>query len=108
MIFLPEDKRIMNLLSMAQRAGKVVSGSFASEEAMKGKKAKHILIAKDASEESKHTFSELAGKHRVSFSFCLTKALLGKCLGKEYRAVAVLLDEGFSNSLKKLIEKGGI
>ena len=100
------DRKIMNLLSMAQRARCIVSGSFAVEQAIKEKKAKYVLVATDAAEESRKTYQELADRYRSPFSLCLTKELLGECLGKEYRAVAALQDEGFSKALSKLLGKG--
>ncbi len=100
------DRKIMNLLSMAQRARRVVSGAFAVEQSVREKKAKYLLVATDAAEESKRTYQELADRFGIPFSLCLTKELLGECLGKEYRAVAALQDEGFSKALAKLLGKG--
>ena len=39
------EQKIINLLSMAQRAGKVVSGDFAVNKAVKERKAKMLLVA---------------------------------------------------------------
>lgn len=41
-----EDK-ILNLLGLAQRAGKVISGDFIVEKAMKRKEPKLVLLAGD-------------------------------------------------------------
>ena len=43
-------QRIMNLLGMAQKAGRIVSGNFAVEQAIKGGKAKYLIVAADAAE----------------------------------------------------------
>ncbi|MBQ7477478.1 MAG: ribosomal L7Ae/L30e/S12e/Gadd45 family protein [Selenomonadaceae bacterium] len=99
-------QRIMNLLGMAQKAGRIVSGNFAVEQAIKGGKAKYLIVAADAAEESRKDYQELANRYGIPFSLCLTKELLGKCLGKEYRAAAALQDEGFSKALAKLIGEG--
>ena len=39
------DKKIINLLSMAQKAGKLVSGEFAVEKYIQAHKTKLLLIA---------------------------------------------------------------
>ena len=40
--------KVMNLLGLAQRAGKVVSGDFIVEKALKSKSVKLLLLATDA------------------------------------------------------------
>lgn len=99
------EQRIRNLLSMAQKAGRIVSGSVAVEQAVHGRKAKRILIAVDASAESIKKFEDMSKLHEIPCSTCLSKAALGECLGREYRAVAALLDDGFSSALRKLLEE---
>ena len=57
--------RITNLLSMAQRAGRIVSGAFATEKAVKERKARLLLIATDASEETKQNYQILADRYAI-------------------------------------------
>ena len=99
-----EDGKIKGLLSMAQRAGQVVSGDFAAQKALATGKVKLILLATDAAEDTKKMYTRLAARHEVKLCECLTKEELGRCLGKEYRAVAVLLDRGFSEASGKRIQ----
>ena len=103
---LSKEQRTMNLLGMAQRAGRMASGGVAVEQAVKGKKARYLLVAEDAAAESKKSYKELADRYGIPCSVCLTKELLGSCLGKEYRAAAAVLDEGFSAALGKLWNEG--
>lgn len=98
------DEKIKGLLSMAQRAGQVASGDFAAQKALADGKVKLILLAANAAEDTKKTYTKLAARHEVKLYECLTKEELGRCLGKEYRAVAVLLDRGFSEALGKRIQ----
>ena len=96
-------KTLEGLLSMAQRAGKVASGGFVVEEAVAKGKAELILIASDSAAETKEKFSGLAEKHNIKAYEVLDKDRLGQCLGKEFRAVAALLDKGFSKEAEKRI-----
>lgn len=98
-------QRITNLLSMAQRARRIASGAFAVEQAMKKKQAMFLLIASDAAEESKKTYQGLADKYEVPYAEGLDREILGTCLGKEYRAAAVLTDVGFAWKLRQLMEE---
>lgn len=98
--------RVEDLLSMAQRAGKVASGDFAVRKALAEGQAVLLLIAANAAEDTKEEYERLAQRYQVKMQPCLTKESLGHCLGKEYRAVAVLLDRGFSEALEKRIQSG--
>lgn len=99
--------RVEDLLSMAQRAGKVASGDFAVQKALSAGLSKLLLVATDVSVETKEKYGRLAAQHGVKLVECLTKDALGHCLGKEYRAVAALLDRGFSEALEKRMEGEG-
>ena len=98
---------VMNLLGLAQRARRVASGAFAVEEAIKKGKAAFLLIAADAEPNTKRKYQELANTFQIPFACTLTRETLGACLGKDYRAVAVLLDGGFAKRLQELLEVPG-
>jgi len=91
---------------MAQRANKIVSGEFAVQKELAGKKAKLLIVAEDAAEETKKSYANMALRYKIPMYHVLTKEELGECLGKNFRASAVLLDAGFSKALQKLIEQG--
>ena len=97
------EQRVRNLLGMAQKARRIVSGNFAVEQAVKQGNAKLMLLAEDTEKNSKEAYEGLAEQYQVPCRSILTKASLGACMGKEYRAAAVLLDDGFSKSLRRLL-----
>mgnify|MGYP000994096851 FL=1 len=99
------EKRIMNLLSMAARARRILSGAFVVEEALKRKQGTFLLLAKDASEETKTKLTRMAVQMNVPAAELLTMQQLGRCLGKEYRAVAVLIDRGFADRLSTYLHE---
>ncbi|MCR5175731.1 MAG: ribosomal L7Ae/L30e/S12e/Gadd45 family protein [Anaerovibrio sp.] len=96
--------KILNLLSMAQRANKVVSGDFAVVKAADGGKARLILVADDAAEETKKKYQRMAENAGIKLYYLTDKEELGHCIGKEFRAVAAILDKGFADALTKLFE----
>ena len=100
-----KEERALGLLSMAQRARRIVSGAFAVEKAVKEKQALLLIIATDASDESKKTYREAAELNRLPVIELLTREQLGACLGKEYRAVAALLDRGFAQRLLQIVSQ---
>ncbi len=99
------ERNIWNILSMAQRARLVASGGLAVEQAAKSGQAKLMLIAEDAEKNSREKYLELADRYGIPYQMALSREKLGACLGKEYRAAAVLLDEGFGKSLMRLFGK---
>lgn len=96
-------ERIINLLSIAQRAGKCSSGSFAVQKAIAAGTAKLMLIAADTSEQTKKEYYKLAANKDIKIHEVLDQETLGHTLGKEFRTVAVLTDKGFSDAMEKRI-----
>lgn len=99
-------ERICGLLGLAQRARGIVSGAFAVEQALAAKKGKFLIVAEDAEEETKRKFGELAEQRKLPILFILSKDELGNCLGKGYRSVALLMEEGFSRRLGEYLTGG--
>ena len=91
------------MLGLAQRAGKVASGEFSTEKAVKSKKA--FLVA-DASDNTKKMFSDMCTFYKVPIAFYSDKVSLGHAIGKEFRASLAVLDEGFGKQIQKHLEIG--
>ena len=51
--------KVISLLGLAERAGKIASGEFAAEKAVKTGKARLIIVAEDASDNTKKKFSDI-------------------------------------------------
>lgn len=92
---------ILSLLGLAQKAGKIASGDFAAEKAIRAGKAKLILVAEDAVDETKKKYRDLADEYQVDCMTAASKIELGTAMGKEFRAVAVILDDGFKKGIQK-------
>ncbi len=102
--------KVLSLLGLAQRAGKVKSGNFTVEESVKGGKARLILIAGDTSDASKKNIRDMCSYYQVECMEYSLKEDLGHALGKEFRSVISVEDEGFAKKLKTLLKgdiKGG-
>ncbi len=97
------EKRILSLVSLATKAGKVASGEFQTEAAIKDRTAKVVLIAEDASENTKKQFLDKSSFYGVPTYFIGTKEMLGRAIGKEYRAVLAVSEEGLANAIQKKI-----
>ena len=91
-------------LSLAQKAGRVASGGYAAEAAVRSGSACLVLVAEDASGNTKKKMKNMAAYYEVPFYLFGTKEELGHCIGKEYRSMLAVQDEGFAKSLIKQIE----
>ncbi len=86
------------------KAGKVASGEFQVEEAIKNYKAYLVILAEDASGGTKKKFMNSCKYYEVPFIQAYDKETLGNAIGKKQRAVIAILDEGFANKLNKNLE----
>jgi len=89
-----------SLLGLAMKAGKVSSGEYAAEMAIREGKACIAIVAVDASDNTAKRFRDKCSFYKVPLYFHFTKAELGRALGKEERAAAVITEEGLAKALE--------
>ena len=99
------DKKLLSLLGLATKAGKTASGEFQTETAVKEGTAYLVLVAEDASENTKKLFHDKGSFYRVPVYEIGTKEELGAAIGKEYRASIAVLEEGFAKAVQKKINE---
>lgn len=104
---LMNEQKLMSLLGLAQKAGKVSSGELAVETAIRSGKAKLLLVACDASANTQKGYHDLARHYQVECYVQLTKEQLGRCTGKAQRAALAVTDSGFCAGVKKILTSTG-
>lgn len=97
------ETRIYQMLGLCQKARLLAAGEFAAKEAVLGKKAYFVIVAEDASKNTKKLFRDKAGYRNIPCVEWGTKEKLGSILGKEPRAVVAILDEKLSIKIKEMI-----
>lgn len=100
---MKQDK-ILSLLGLATRAGKTACGEFCTEKEVKSGRARLVLVAEDASENTKKKFRNMCKFYQVPVRFCFDKEQLGGAMGKELRASLAVLDDGFAESIRKKLD----
>lgn len=93
--------KVLSLLGLAKKAGKVASGEFSTESAVKSGKAYLVLVAEEASENTKKKFRNMCAYYEVPVFFYGKKEELGGCIGLEFRASLAVTDPGFSEAIRK-------
>ncbi len=99
------DRKLASMLSLCQRAGCIASGEEGTELALKNKKAKLVIIADDASENTKKKFLNKTSFYKVNAVVCGSKNALGTCIGKSDRTVlAVINNDSFADKIFELVQ----
>lgn len=93
--------KVLSLIGLATKAGKTVSGEFSTEKEVKSCRAAAVIVAKDASDNTKKKFKNMCDFYQVPIYFYADKDTLGHAMGKEFRASLAILDEGFAKGMKK-------
>lgn len=100
-----QNDRILSGLGLAQKAGKTASGEYAVEKAVKSRLAFLVIVAADASGNTKKKMKNMTGFYHTPMYFYGTKEALGACIGKEYRSMAAVLDRGFAAAIEKQLKR---
>lgn len=95
------EKKVFSYLGIATKAGKLVSGEFSTEKAVKEGTAKLVIVASDASDNTKKMFTNMCTFYKVPLYCFGNKIDLGHAIGKEFRASLVLLDKGLADTVEK-------
>lgn len=98
------EEKVYSLLGLCMRAGKVVSGDDSTLLDLKKGKVHLILIANDASDNTKKLFNDKCSYRNVSLINFSTKLQLGLSIGKAPRAVIGIKDINFSNKIKEYLK----
>lgn len=103
-------QRVLGMLGMAQRAGKVISGAEGVTSTLNSGKAELLLISRDI---SRNTLDKLlsaaekgekvTGKAVTCFRFG-TSDDLGQATGKAARAAVAVTDKAFAKGISDLLE----
>jgi ribosomal protein L7Ae-like RNA K-turn-binding protein len=99
------ESKIISLLGLAQRAGKAVSGEFAIEKNIRAGKIKCLIIAADASDNTRKNYRDMCKHFSVTCFETLAKEALSSGIGKENRAAIAITDPGIAAALQKLLVK---
>ena len=102
---MKNNNKVLSLLGLATRAGKVASGEFSTEKSVKTGKGFLVLVADDASQNTRKKFQNMCDFYEVPIYFIANKEELGRFCGKEFRASLAVQDENFAKAMLKELQK---
>ncbi|CDE45622.1 putative uncharacterized protein [Clostridium sp. CAG:411] len=95
------ENKIYGYLGLAARGRKLVSGEFMTEKAVKEGSARLVILAEDASDNTKKMFGNMCEFYQVPLYTMSNKELLGHAIGKQIRASLAVTDDGLAKAIKK-------
>ncbi len=95
--------KVLSLLGLAMKAGKVASGETAAENAVKGGKAYLVIVANDASDNTRKHFSDMCVFRDIPFIQYSDNENLGRAIGKDLRSNLAVTDRGFADAIIKQV-----
>ena len=97
------DESLRQALGLAQRAGRLLSGDFACEKAVKEGRALLIALDAEASEATRARYEGLCERAGIP---CIRVAALGAAIGREERKIAAVIDGGFARMIEQKAHGG--
>ena len=95
--------KVLSMLGLAAKAGNIASGEFSTEKSVKEGKAYLVIVAGDASDNTKKHFRDMTTFYEVPMFIYSEKETLGHAIGKEFRASLSVNNEGFAKSIAEKI-----
>ena len=96
--------KALSMISLATKAGKTASGEFCTEKEIKSGYAALVIVAEDASDNTKKKFKDMCEFYEVPIYFYGDKDTLGHAMGKEFRASLAVTDPGFAKGIMKHLD----
>ncbi len=96
--------KILNLISLATKAGKVKTGEFLTTKTLQEGYGWLVVIATDTSEKSTRRLQGISENYECKAIVYGTKADLGKYTGKTEKSVICITDKGFADAILKKID----
>jgi len=98
--------KFYSMLGIGKKAGFIISGETGCLQAIKKSKCKLLILASDASDNTKDRFMSLCSKNNIRLIIFGYKAELGSAIGKGLTSIVAVVDDRFSNTLLGVISKG--
>ena len=99
-----KQSKVLSLLGLATRGRNLVSGEYQTETAVKDGSAMLVILAEDASANTKKLFTDKCSFYEVPVLEYGTKEQLGTAIGKALRSSLAVCDAGLAQAVMKAIE----
>ncbi|MFV0559771.1 MAG: YlxQ-related RNA-binding protein [Enterococcus sp.] len=96
-------QKVLNLIGLAMRAGKVVTGEGLTVADIRKNKAEFVFVASDASENTRKKIKDKSSYYKVPYTDQFLQTELSQAIGRP-RMVLGITDRGFAKRIEELIK----
>ncbi len=101
------EKKVYSYLGLAMRAGKLSDGEFSVTQAIKEFKACLVIVAEDASDNTKKKLKDACVYRNIPIVEKFDRESISHAIGKENRVAVAINDAGFANAILSCVDNGG-
>lgn len=102
-LVLNNRQRVLNLLGLAQRAGRLISGEELVVESIRSQKATLVFLANDAASNLSKKITDKSATYQVEVVTAFSTLELSTAVGKPRKVLAVT-DAGFTKKMRSIME----
>lgn len=99
--------RLLGMVGLAVRAGKVSTGVFLTEKALDEGTCELVIIAEDIGQSNRRRIENKCNEWDIPVIYYSDKQTLSHAAGKKDMPVIGILDHGFAEAIAKLKNNGG-
>ena len=96
--------KVLSMLGLAARGRNVVSGELQTLNAVKDGSAMLVIVAEDASENTRKLFADKCSFYQIPVKLYGTREELGRAIGKDIRSSLAVTNEGLAQSIIGYLE----
>ncbi len=96
--------KVLSTLGLAARGRNVVSGELQTLNAVKDGSAMLVIVAEDASENTRKLFTDKCSFYQVPLKLYGTREELGRAIGKDMRSSLAIVNAGLAQSVIGYLE----
>ena len=96
--------KVLSMLGLAARGRNVVSGELQTLDAIKDGSAMLVIVAEDASENTRKLFTDKCSFYQVPIKLYGTREELGRAIGKDIRSSLAVVNAGLAQSIIGFLE----
>lgn len=98
-----KESKVLGLIGIATKAGKMAFGTESVIETIEKKKAKLVILAEDASEKAKKNMTYKCEKNGIPIVVFGTIDILSHAIGKDNKAAICIKDKNLGEEIYKII-----
>lgn len=102
------NNKILGLIGLAMKAGKISFGADSVEENIVKKKVKLVIVSKDSSERTQRKFADICENYNIPIIIDGEIENLSKAIGKSNKAIIGIKDINFADTIQKKYNGGDV